>query len=410
MKTIWFVYPYGPLPSEKVLEVRYIRFSQVLSKMGFKCVWWTANFSHGLKEWRSESWKTIEVAENITIELVPTRAYKSNISLQRALFELKFASNLGKKIKDIEKPDIIMTSGTGLLTAFRPIWPYMQEKRVPVIYDIMDVHMIDSYMREHHKALSPFVKLVTNTVRKREKVFYDNVSAVTALGSGQLIIAKARTGNREIPSCLVYNGIYVDEFRQLLNQQCSLNLPKKKPEEIWCVYAGSLGPSCDIETVLKCAQTCRLTRENRIKFVFAGSGQFAEQIKQEAEDNPNVLYLGRLTPEQLIPVYRYCDIGLCTYASFSTVDMPDKFYDYCAAGLAIVNSLQGEVKMHITENNLGELYLAGDENDLLRAIKKLTDKNLLETCKTNAYNIGNRFDLKNQLIPLVNMINEIIQK
>ena len=52
MKTIWFVYPYGPLPSEKSLDVRYIRFSYVLAKMGYNCVWWTANFSHGLKRSR----------------------------------------------------------------------------------------------------------------------------------------------------------------------------------------------------------------------------------------------------------------------------------------------------------------------------------------------------------------------
>lgn len=407
MKTIWFVYPYGPLPSEESLDVRYMRFSYVMSKMGYKCVWWTANFSHGLKKWRSEGAKTITISDNIAIELIPTSSYLNNISLKRAKFEMKFAVNLRDRIRKIEKPDIIMTSGTGMLTAFRPIWPYMKDMDVPVIFDIMDVHMIDSYMWEHHKILAPFAKLLTLFVHYREKAFYHNVSAVTALGKNQLEIAKARTGNRDIPSCLVYNGIYVEEFRSKINQHCMLELPHKKNDEIWCIYAGSLGPSYDIETILKCAQICRSNGEENVKFIIAGGGQFAEQVKQEAEVNANIVFLGRLSPDQLIPVYKFCDIGFCTYASYSTVDMPDKFYDYCAAGLAVINSLQGEIKKYISDNKLGIQYDAGSPNSLYNAVCELQNRERLEQCKRNAYDIGDRFDLKNQLLPLIEMIDRI---
>ncbi len=408
MKTIWFIYPYGPLPEEKTLDVRYIRFSKVLSNMGYKCTWWTANFSHGLKKRRSEGWKTISVNENISIELVPTCSYKKNISICRVIFELMFASNLGKKIREREKPDIIMTSGTGLFTAFRPCWPYMKEMDVPVIFDIMDVHMINSYMAEHHKIIAPFVKMITNIVHRREKVFYENIAGVTGLGRGQLEIAKKRVGNREIPSCLVYNGIYVDEFRKKLKQPCSLMLPTKKSEEVWCVYAGALGPSYDIDTIIKCAQLCK-ERSKNIKFIIAGGGHFAELIKNEENENPNVVFLGRLSPEQLIPVYQHCDIGLCTYASYSTVDMPDKFYDYCAAGLAIINSLQGEVKDQINKRKLGLQYKAGNPLSLYESIEKLSDYYLLRECKSNAYASGEVFDLKNQMIPLVKMIDQLTE-
>ena len=109
-------------------------------------------------------------------------------------------------------------------------------------------------------------------------------------------------------------------------------------------------------------------------------------------------------------MYQFCDIGFCTYASYSTVDMPDKFYDYCAAGLAVVNSLQGEVKDHIFESKLGEQYEAGNANSLHEAIIKFQSSDYLDQCKKNAYEIGDRFDLKNQLLPLVDMIDRITQK
>lgn len=409
MKTIWFIYPYGPIPSEKTLDCRYVRFGKVLSKMGYNCVWWTANFSHGLKTWRSKSWETIDVCDNLKIELVPSSAYKKNISLGRVLFEMKFASNLGRKIRRIEKPDIIMTSGTGLFTAFRPVWPYMKKANVPVIFDIMDVHLINTYMQKNHKLAAPFVKLITMITNKREEPFYKNVAGVSALGRGQLKIAKERTGNRDVPSCLVYNGIYVDEFREVLNGESKIALPEKKENELWCIYAGSLGPSYDIETIIECADICEKEGSN-VKFIFAGMGPYEELVEKAAQTNSNVVFVGRLSHEELITVYKQCDVGLATYTSYSTVDMPDKFYDYCAAGMAIINSLQGEVKDHIAENELGLQYEAGSTSSLLDCIMAFRDTEFLNKCKKNAYDIGDKFDLKNQIAGLAEMINKIIGK
>lgn len=409
MKTIWFVYPYGPLPSEKSLECRYARFARVLSKHGYNCIWWTANFDHGTKKRRSVGWKTIDVCDGFQIILVPTPSYKNNISIGRVRFERVFSKNLEREIARINAPDLIMTPGTGLTTAFRPIWPYMNKNNVPVIYDIMDVHMINSYMHKNHRIVAPLVKLVTKIINKREQPFYDNVVGVTALGRGQLDIAKNRTGNRTIPSCLVYNGIYVDEFRRLLNSPCVISLPPKGQDEIWCVYAGSLGPSYDIETVIKCADLC-YDNNDKIKFIIAGSGPFQEAVKEASERNSKIVYIGTHPADKLIPVYKNCDIGLCTYAAFSTVDMPDKFYDYCAAGLAVVNSLQGEIKSHISENNLGKQYIAGDSMNLYQVIKYLTSENTIKNCKEKAYRIGALFDLSKQLEPMINIIDTIVNK
>ena len=87
--------------------------------------------------------------------------------------------------------------------------------------------------------------------------------------------------------------------------------------------------------------------------------------------------------------------------------MPDKFYDYCAAGLAIVNSLKGEVKDHICEYHLGEQYDAGNANSLHDAVVKLLDIDYLNQCKKNAFVIASEFDLDNQIRGLKDLIDEI---
>ena len=55
-----------------------------------------------------------------------------------------------------------------------------------------------------------------------------------------------------------------------------------------------------------------------------------------------VLYLGKLKPESLSYLYNKSDVGLSIYTEISNVEMPDKFYDYTAAGLPVINSLKKE--------------------------------------------------------------------
>jgi len=406
MKTIWFVYPYGPIVGEKTLEFRYTRFARVLAERGYDVIWWTANFSHALKEKRSKSWETVHVSSNYDIVLVPTSSYKKNISFRRILFELTFSRNLARKFKKIEKPDLIMTSGTGLLSAFRPVWPYMHKKNVPVIYDIMDIHMVDKYISSKYKFFSPFVKVILKLIELREKKFYRSVQGVTGLGRNQLQVAINRTGNRKIPSLLVYNGIYVEKFRSIARQARTEEVIKRSPGWTYCIFAGALGPSYDIITVIEAAEIAKKNND-RIQFIIAGSGPQKEIIEKAALTNDRVLFLGSLSHEDLIKVYSMCDIGLCTYAAFSTVDMPDKFYDYCAAGLAIVNSLEGEIREHIIKSDCGVNYIPGNPTDLYDNLMKISEKDILDNYKKNSYSIAPRFDIECLVDSLINMISSI---
>ena len=404
---IWIVYPYGNIIDEDCREMRYVMFGKELANNGYKVIWWTANFNHSNKQFRCDGYKTINVCENFDIVLVPTTAYSKNISLGRVKFERRFVRNLKKSFYTEKEPNLILTSGTGLFSAFRPIWPYMKKKNVPVVFDIMDVHMINEYMKKNHKLLYPFVKLLTKINEAKEKSFYKNVSAVSALGRNQLEIAKKRTGNRNIPSCLVYNSIYVEEFRKHLHDSIPYSLPEKGDNDVWCVYAGSLGPSYNIESVIRCAE--RFSNQN-VKFIIAGNGPQKDLLIEKQKELSNLIYLGTVKPEYLASIYNKCDIGLCPFASFSTVDMPDKFYDYCAAGLAIINSLKGEISSYISNKNLGINYNSDDKEGLANSLEQLlTNKAKLETFKHNSFELAPYFDIKSLLSKMIDMISTIIK-
>jgi glycosyltransferase involved in cell wall biosynthesis len=76
------------------------------------------------------------------------------------------------------------------------------------------------------------------------------------------------------------------------------------------------------------------------------------------------------------------DVGLVLVKPESLVAIPYKACDYTAAGLAIVNSLPGELESLVARHSAGLRYTAGDAASLARAITSLaTNRRLLMECR-----------------------------
>ena len=147
-----------------------------------------------------------------------------------------------------------------------------------------------------------------------------------------------------------------------------------------------------------------------IDILIAGSGPRSEDVREASEKCKNLYYLGTLPPDELIPLYKNCHIGLCAYTKKSNVDMPDKFYDYTAAGLAIINSLTEEVAEKVEDTNIGLNYVASDADDLYNKIKTIIAKpESLEKMKDNSIVLSKEFDSEVQNKKLADLIKSILR-
>lgn len=409
MKMIWLVNPYGPIEGENWREYSFNQFGKYLSQRGFIVIWWTANFSHHFKKYRSESWNDIKVNNNFIIRLVPTNSYKKNISIGRFRKDYVFGKNALKRFETEKKPDLIIAAENPMCMG-KPAYEFAHKNNIPIIYDQMDIWP-EFLIGVLKKPLSGLMNTIMYPVYKKRKKIYDSIDGAIALGKHYLeFMFKISPILKNKPHALVYNGINVTEFRNHLND--SISIPKfpidKKRNEIWCIFAGTLGPSYDIPGIIDCASRFELNGATQYKFIIAGSGPQEELVKAAESRLNNLYYVGKLLPSELIPVYGRCDVGLQTYSAGSNVDMCDKFYDYTAAGLAIVNSLTGEVSEHIRNNMLGVNYAVEDPNGLYRALEKLLDESFLSNAKHNSMKYGAIFDMENQNKKLLEVINKIL--
>ena len=408
MKTIWILGGLaGTIEGEGWRDYRENQFGKYLSENGYKVIWWTANFSHHFKKFRSKSWKDIKINDNYTIRLVPTTGYKKNFSLRRYLAIYNFNKNAGKRFKKEEVPDLI--TGNCTMTLGYPIMQYSLKHNIPYIIDTGDI-----WPEFIEKNLGRFMKighLLFLPIYKSRKKMYSKASALIALGKNYLTFAKniASNGNTK-PSALIYNGPDLTKYYQYKKEDIDsqiLHRIKISENETRCIFAGTLGPSYDIDAMIKCASM--FERENEaIRIIIAGSGPKAESVAKAANKCKNLDFVGALDPDKLIPLYKNCHIGLCAYTSKSNVDMPDKFYDYIASGLAVVNSLTEEVADYIRDFNLGLNYYASDVDSLHSAIISVANNNLSQM-RSNSIDLSKKFDCKVQNKKLLSLVNELIE-
>ncbi len=409
MKTVWIVGASGPIEGENWRDYRNNQFGKYLSSCGYRVIWWASNFSHHFKKYRSNGWKDIQVNDNYIIRLVPSSSYKRNFGFGRFKYLYSFSISAGKRFRKEDIPDVII--GNCVMTFGYPIFSYAKKHHVACIVDQGDIwpEFIElgfgRFAKIAHFFFSPiYMARVKN---------YSQASALIALGKNYLEFAKNVAPNgHEKPSALIYNGIDVDQFNQLAKKGVSqeiTNRIKKQDGEILCIFAGTFGPSYDVKAMLDCA--ARFDEEGKsIKFVFAGSGPRVPEVEEMATKHNNIVYVGALKPDELIPLYTICDIGLCPYTKKSNVDMPDKFYDYTAAGLAVINSLTEEVAERIASASVGLNYEASNAMDLHDKIEEIiSNPDRLEIMKARSKALSAEFDSKVQNKKLADLIDNILE-
>src|SRR4030042_2296533 len=119
---VWLVDPFDSLPGESLAYRRYSFLAEMLANMGHKVTWWSSNFHHPTKTFRSVGQATIELKENLAIVLLKTPGYDGNMSARRLWNHYTYAKALQKEgTKYSEVPDVVVANSTPLLAANRAL-------------------------------------------------------------------------------------------------------------------------------------------------------------------------------------------------------------------------------------------------------------------------------------------------
>ena len=183
---------------------------------------------------------------------------------------------------------------------------------------------------------------------------------------------------------------------------------RRKDNEVWLCYIGSLSFSYDIECVLDAL--CLLKERNLsrvVRFVIIGDGPLKNRFMKYAKDKSvYVEFIGRLSYEKMVGLLCSCDIAINPIKKGSAGSIINKVGDYALSGLPVINTQECE-----EYRDLVDQYKCGinceDENawDVAAAIEKLLmNKELRDKMGIQSRKLADeRFDRRKTYLSIVKL-------
>ena len=357
---VWIQNPFDNLPAEGYRKQRYWLMAEAFLRAGHRVVYWTSDFSHARKGKREEGRAGRE--EDIEVRLIPTFPYSKNVSLARIRSHRAYARDWKRLALDsgnrtIEqseqseqsnKPSLIISSCPTLSAAAAAL-EIGHALDAKVVIDVQDAWP-ETFERLAPKGLRVLAKLALTPLRLKAR----RISREADLVTGVCDAYRELTGRS-------------DYWRAYLGIEAEGDCPSSRHEDaagaadaVRLVYAGGLGKTYDLKTLVAAVEANR-----EMTLDVAGFGDFSCAC-------PRVKFHGMLSAEDLRKLYATCDIGVIPMNDDSGVGLPNKIFDYAAAGLGIVSSLSGESAAILKKYGCGTTYNPGDVASLTAAIRQAT--------------------------------------
>jgi glycosyltransferase involved in cell wall biosynthesis len=237
---------------------------------------------------------------------------------------------------------------------------------------------------------NPFLLWGMSVLEKRS---YHAADACVGLSPG-ICDGIRRRSQKGKPIALIPNGCDLDLFTTSSTKPDVI--PGVNPTDTVAVFTGAHGVANGLDATLDMAGLLKGRKRDDIKLVFVGEGKMKSHLKERArsEELDNCLFLDRMPKKELNDVMARADIGLMVLANvpaFYYGTSPNKFFDYIASGLPIVNNYPGWLADMINENKCGVAVEPEKPELFADAIEKLANNpELRKECGENGRALAER--------------------
>ncbi len=358
-------------------EKGYTRFgylAEFLTGMGYQVDLITTTFQHWEKAQRDLRRIKKDVAAGVypyKLRFIYEPGYRKNIDPLRVLSHKIAAKNLKKMLEkgplDGRDYDLIYAeippNDVALAAA-----EYAKKKGIPFVADVNDLwpeamRMVLDIPVVSDAAFYPLK-------RDAEKV-YSLVSGVVGT-SDEYRDRPSKNQRRDIPKETVYVGNEIAEFDRGAEEHMA---ETAKPEgEFWVTYAGTIGTSYDIRTMILAGEKLAEEGHEEIKIKILGDGPLKEELEALADSRQirNVEFTGYAPYEEMAAYLKQSDILVNSFVKKAPQSIVTKIGDYLAAGKPMINTcMSREFRRKVKQDGFGINIMPEDAGVLAEAILKL---------------------------------------
>jgi glycosyltransferase involved in cell wall biosynthesis len=371
---VWIVEATEPLLAfdRNCRELRCGILARALEANGHTVTWWTSTFSHMEKRFRFEDSHSCNITPGIRLNLMPGPGYSKNTSLKRIAHSRSLARYFSTAASDnARQPDVIFTCWPIPELAERAV-KYGLMKEIPVIVDVRDLWP-DIYMRIFPAVIRPLAKIFMLSEFRRAFWTLSRSTGITAVSKSYLSWALEKAGRkrRDVDGVFPLGYSLKSEDQGKVAQQIQILSEKYGlvPHMAVFSFIGMLGSSYDLETLVRAAKKLKQEGDTQIKIIIAGDGEKIADLRRLAEGLDNIVFTGWIGKNEIWALMRLSVAGLAAYMGEAPQSLPNKPFEYWAAGLPILSSLTGELETLIGQEKVGLQYESGNVDSLMHAIR-----------------------------------------
>ena len=388
-------------------EKGYSRFRYIgdfLSDAGYQVDLITTTFQHWEKAQRNlDEIKTENYKFNLKFIYEP--GYKKNIDLHRIRSHRIAAKNLRQLLEKEGDYDLIYCeippNDVALAAA-----EYAKAKGIPFVPDVNDLWPEAMHMVLDIPVISDV--LFYPLLRDAEKV-YSLVSGIIGT-SDEYRDRPLKNQQLNVPKKTVYVGNEIAEFDAGVAEygpQIS-----KDEEEFWVSYAGTIGTSYDIKTMVLAGKELLNRGKSQIKIKILGGGPLKEELETLAKEQncTNVEFVGYAPYPKMAAYLAKSDILVNSFVKKAPQSIVTKIGDYLAAGKPMINTcMSPEFRNKVEHDGFGINIMPEDVNVLADAIEKLYEDEAGRTeMGKRARNIAEeQFDRPQSYKKIIELIEEL---
>ena len=350
-------------------EKGYSRFRYIgdfLSDAGYQVDLITTTFQHWEKAQRDidaikkEDYK-------FQLKFIYEPGYRKNIDLRRIRSHSIAAKNLTKLLEKEGDYDLIYCeippNDVALAAA-----EYAKKKGIPFVPDVNDLWPEAMRMVLDIPVVSDI--LFYPLQRDAEKV-YSLVSGIIGT-SDEYRDRPLKNQKLVVPRKTVYVGNEIAEFDRGVEKY---GPEIQKPEgEFWVSYAGTIGTSYDIRTMVLAGKELLDRGMSQIKFKILGGGPLKDELENLAKEQGcvNVEFVGYAPYPKMAAYLAKSDILVNSFVKKAPQSIVTKIGDYLAAGKPMINTcMSPEFRQKVENDGFGINILPEDVKILADAIAEL---------------------------------------
>jgi glycosyltransferase involved in cell wall biosynthesis len=267
--------------------------------------------------------------------------------LRRSFIFLRFAAQ-SVRIALTERFDVAFATTTPLTAGIPGIFARWLRGK-PFVFEVRDLW--PELPREMGVITNPFVLSAMSAL---EWASYRSAHRCVALSPG-IAEGIARRGVSRERIAMVPNGCDLEIFRDVAEPWRPEGVA---PGDLLALFTGSHGIANGLEAVLNAAAALKERGRDDIKLLLIGDGKLKPALKQDAEQRglDNVIFHEPVSKRSLAGLLSGSDLGmqiLANVPAFYYGTSPNKFFDYIAAGLPVLNNYPGWLADLIRESDCG---------------------------------------------------------